>query len=546
MSSSFSRILIGLATLAALMVAAVVGLSFYLKEPRLEELPPSNLGATEIQQLETVNQIFADHWKSENLSPTPEADTLTLVRRLSLALTGAAPSLEEIRRLKSLTEDADPIQSWLTHLFSDQRYSNYIAERLARTYVGVEQGPFLVYRRRRMVNWLAEELVRNRPYDELVRDMVAAEGIWTSNPEANFITVSVIQNGENKGPDEVKLAARTSRAFLGVSLDCMQCHDDKFGDHWKQQDFHQLAAFFAQSDMAVSGVIENRKKVYQTRYNGETEESKVPALVPYSPELLPESGNYRQRLAQWITHRENRAFSRAMVNRTWALITGRPLSSPVDDIPLEGPFPVGMEEFVDAFIESDFDLQSLIRIMAASEPFRRSSSTGDPEAPVTLEQEEAWAAFPITPLRPEQVAGSVIQAGTLTALDGNTHIFQKIRRFGETRDFVKRYGDPGENEFIEDAGTIPQRLLLMNGKLVDERTEPNPLMNSSTRLAHHSPSDEAAVDVAFLATLTRHPNEEESRHFVSLIDGTKSKHREKMMEDVYWALINSTEFSWNR
>jgi hypothetical protein len=140
----------------------------------------------------------------------------------------------------------------------------------------------------------------------------------------------------------------------------------------------------------------------------------------------------------------------------------------------------------------------------------------------------------------------VIQSSSLQAIDQSSHIFHRIRRFGETQDFVKRYGDQGENEFLETAGTIPQRLLLMNGKFVAERTQPNPIMNGATRLANYAPNDEGAVSAAFLATLTRRPNAIEREHFESLLTDAKGKNRERVMEDIYWALINSTEFSWNR
>ena len=119
-------------------------------------------------------------------------------------------------------------------------------------------------------------------------------------------------------------------------------------------------------------------------------------------------------------------------------------------------------------------------------------------------------------------------------------------RFGETRDFVKRYGDPGEDEFDEKSGTIPQRLLLMNGKLVEERTKPDPIINSSTRLANYAPSDSATLDAAFLAILTRYPLPEERTHFTALLAGEKNNARERAVADLYWTLINSTEFSWNR
>ncbi|MDF1658363.1 MAG: DUF1549 domain-containing protein [Verrucomicrobiales bacterium] len=529
-----------------LVILLTTGVAHLLRQNPVEPLEGRVIPREGEDKIEIVNAAFLEGWKGKQVIPTPEVDLFTIIRRLSLALTGAPPSLEELRRLDTLEEDADPLQSWLDHLFADPRYHHYFAERLNRAFVGVEPGPFLVYRRRRLANWLAEELAANRPYDAMVRDLIASEGVWTTNPEANFITATVIQNGDNKGPDEVKLAARTARAFLGISLDCMQCHDDKFGDHWKQSHFHELAAFYAQAEMTLTGVRESRNKDYKTAYLGQVDPEVVEPSVPFQKELLPDTGNRRLRLAQWITHEENRSFARAVVNRTWALLAGRPLHSPVDDIPLDGPFPAGMEELTDFFIAENHNFQALIRMIAASEPFHRDSRSVDPDNPVTQAQEEAWAAFPITPLRSEQVAGSVIQAASLQALDQESHFFTRLRRYGETREFVKRYGDQGENEFAEEAGTIPQRLLLMNGKLVAERTEPNPITNSATRLANYSPSNEEALNAAFLATLTRLPNEREREHFLSQLSTFRKKGRERAMADVFWALINTTEFSWNR
>jgi hypothetical protein len=544
MSPFLTRTLPRLFALIAIMVGLGIGLLRYLEKPTFTPLTASSVPAELADEIAAVNSAFALAQTTAGVASVPEADALTLARRLSLALTGAPPSLEEIRRIEALPAGADPVQAWLDYLFADRRFADYLAERFGRAFVGVETGPFLVYRRRRLVTWLGDQLAANRPYDELVRQLIAAEGLWTSHPETNFITVSVMQGGG--GPDETRLAARTSRAFLGVSLDCMQCHDDKFGDRWKQQDFHQLAAFFAQADTSITGVRDKSAIEYETRYLGEKDLTRVTPRVPYSPGLSPDGGSRREQLARWVTHPENTAFARVTANRTWALLFGRPLSEPVDDIPLDGPFPAGLEELAKGFIESGYDVQRLIRVIAGSDPFRRESRSGDEAAPVTAEQEATWTAFPVTPLRPEQVAGSIIQAGTLQALDGSTHILQKLRRFGETRDFVKRYGDRGEDEFAEESGTIPQRLLLMNGKLVHERTKPNPVMNSSTRLANLAPSAAAALDAAFLAVLSRYPNEKERSHFAPLLAGLKKKERERALADLYWSLINSTEFSWNR
>ncbi len=541
-----TRVLIRLTTIAVLSLFGGLLISWLLEKDQLEPLTASAVSPAIAAAAEIVSEEFEANWKLNAIDPTPYADKYTLARRLSLSLTGAPPSLEELKRLDELPTEDDPTQAWLDHLFKDRRYADYFAERLTRAFVGVEPGPFLIYRRRRLVNWLADEIEANRPYDELARSLIASKGVWTTHPEANFITVSSKQNGDDKGPDEIKLAARTSRAFLGISLDCMQCHDDKFGDRWKQEDFHQLAAFFAQSEISLTGVRDDPSINYRMQYRGEPEDTTVEASAPFSEELLSNSGSHRERLAGWITHPGNRPFSRAITNRVWALMLGRPLIEPVDDIPINGPFPPGLESLADAFTQSGFDLQFLIRTIAASEPFQLASSTDDLTHPVTEKQENYWAAFPVTPLRPEQVAGAIVQSGRLHMLGADTHIFQKLQKFGETKKFVERFGDPGESELIESAGTIPQRLLMMNGELVKQRTEPNAAMNSATRLARQSPSDISAIDTAFLCTLTRIPSAGEASHFAKVLAGTEGKVRDRAMEDIFWALINSTEFSWNR
>ena len=157
----------------------------------------------------------------------------------------------------------------------------------------------------------------------------------------------------------------------------------------------------------------------------------------------------------------------------------------------------------------------------------------------------AWASFPVTRLRPEQVAGSLIQSASLTTIDHEAHIIQRATRFGQTNDFVKRYGDLGEEEFVDQGGTIPQRLLMMNGNLLKERTEENIVMNASTRIATLASDGDTAVRTAYLATLTRHPAPAEAKHFVSRLQDSKGKARIREVEDLYWALLNSTEFSWN-
>lgn len=494
--------------------------------------------------VESVDESFANKWNESKIEPAPRASDLAVARRLSLALTGTIPSLEEVRALETV-QDVDRVQWWLSHLFEDRRYGDYLAERIARMTVGVEGGPFIVYRRHRLVSWLSDEIMANKRYDELVKTLITAEGIWTTKPEANFVTVTIDQNNDKEGPDEKKLAGRISKAFLGVRLDCVQCHDDFMEDQWKQKDFHQLAAFFAGAEMGLTGLRDDLDKEYEYRYLGKREDEPVQMVVPFREELLPDDGNPRDRVAAWVTHPENRAFARTLVNRVWALLFNRPLNFPIDDISLEGPFPPGMEELADDLIANEFDIQRLIRVIAATDVFQRDSRAAEDEHPVTAGQEQLFAAFPITRLRPEQMAGSVLQSSNLRTIDADSHVFKRVLRFFQQNDFVKRYGDVGEDEFNELGGTIPQRLILMNGELVHERTGDNIVMNAAPRIGALAPDDETAVETAYLTTLTRRPTIEESEYFVDRLAAGVEKKKSELMEDLCWTLINSTEFSWN-
>lgn len=505
-----------------------------------------------------VDAAFRNGWEQEKLVPAPRADDLAIARRLSLALTGTSPSLQEVRQFESLPE-GDRLSRWLAAILEDRRFADYFAERFARVYVGTEEGPFIIYRRRRFVAWLSDEFHNNRPYGATVRDLIAARGLWTDVPATNFITVTF--DNEKKKPNAERLAARVSRAFLGIRLDCAQCHDHPF-EPWPQRDFQGLAAFFGQAHQGFTGIYDGEGE-FQVEIKKSKEKQNVMPRVPAAAELLPVEGTRRARLAQWVTHPKNPYFARATVNRVWALMFGKPLVDPVDNLPVQrvartdnepyAPPPVPAEEtserqahpalqvLADDFVAHGYDMRRLIHVIAATEVFRMDSAAAHE---LTEAHDKAWAAFPMSRLRPEQVAGSILQAASVRTIDYDSHIFVQLARTNQVKDFVHIYGDTGEDEFDAHAGTIPQRLLLMNGPLVKSKTKDD-ILNAATRISHQAPTDRAAVEVAYLAVLTRRPTPEELDHFVSRLAGTRGKERELRMEDLYWTLFNATEFSWN-
>jgi len=516
-----------------------------------------------------LNAEFQKRWQAEGVEAAGRADDLSVLRRLSLGLFGTLPSLEDIRRFEA-DDKPDRIDRWVLGMLKDSRYSDYFAERLARSLVGVEGGPFIIYRRDRLTAWLADQLRSDVSWSQMTTELIAAEGLWTDAPAANFITVARM---DDETLDVNKLAGRTVRTFLGQRIDCAQCHDHPFDPQWKQNDFEGLAAFFCQATVTVGGVTDQRTEedektvVYKVVDPGadEAEARVVPEAVPFSSEWLPADGNLRQRLAEWITHTENRRFERAITNRVWGFMLGKPLYDPVDDL----PHPVDGEQDALDILGHEFRargdrLSVLIRMIALSDVFQLSSESLTANEADYQAQVDAWAVFPLVRLRPEQVIGSLFQAAHVRSIDQNSNLFARLQKFGNENDFTNEYGDMGDDELLQQVGTIPQALLRMNGRFSAELSKAE-LLTAAGQIIRFSPDNAAIVENSYLACLGRRPTEEEQQYFLGLLNNTfetatdqrKSGSQDAesdskpdrlqadVVQDLFWTLFNSPEFSWN-
>jgi hypothetical protein len=414
----------------------------------------------------------------------------------------------------------------------------------------VQSGPFLLYRRRRFVTWLADQIRNQRPYDVLVRELISSSGLTTSEPAINFLSVTLQPDNKQFHVNEKEMAARVSRAFLGVRIDCAECHNHPF-EPWKQADFQSLAAFFREATQRFGG-IRDVSGMFQVEDRVTGKLKTIEPRVPFQSELLPAQGSDRVRLAAWVTDPHNQRFSQAICNRIWALMFGRGLVEPIDDLRSGQKIPPALEILADDFATHGFSLRRLITVISASEVFQLDSRSDpaefDDEAPedeITPAHEAAWAVFPIRRLRPEQVVGAINQASSLTTLDQDSHLLLRAMAFGDENNFIKRYGDQGGEELADTGGTIPQRLLMMNGDLVNTRTRYNLVLNASTRIAALAPDDATAIETAYLVTLTRRPTAPEAAHFAARLADAKRNGRGERIEDLYWDLLNSSEFSWN-
>jgi len=511
-----------------------------------------------------VNEWLRQQWSSEELEPAEIADDLTVYRRLSLALHGTVPSLEEVVAFNS-DSSSDRIERWVLTMLEDSRFADYFAERLERVLTGVEEGQFLIFRRDRLRGWISEQLRNDRPWQEMTTELIASEGLWTSQPASNFITAAFV---DQEGIDENELAGRTVRAFLGQRIDCAQCHDHPFDD-WKQHDFEGLAAFFGQARVTPGGVIDRQSEdgkpiEYEIVDPGQEVGRIVPPRFPFHEEWDSNDQSRRVRLAKWVVHPENHRFERAISNRIWGLMFGKAWHDPVDDL-AHPEQTKDSEDLLDVlgheFRNNGGSLRFLIRLIALSDAFRLKSEVAWAEDELFSRMTNEWAVFPLVRLRPEQMIGSMFQAGRVRTIDKNSTLFIRFMRFISESDFLKEYGDATDDELLQQSGTIPQALLRMNGRFTRELTETG-LFSAAGQLMRFSGDDESLVQNCFLACLTRLPNVEERSYFVKLLQGMdesvkdtdsdtqsgieESKtSRSQQVRDLYWVLFNSPGFSWN-
>nr|MBC8290706.1 DUF1553 domain-containing protein [Planctomycetota bacterium] len=391
--------------------------------------------------------------------------------------------------------------------------------------------------------WLRQRLDENKSYDDLVKEIL-------TTPVAG---VSPFQNGNNLTPvafyqsKEIKpenLAAATSRMFLGIRIECAQCHDHPF-DTWEQKDFWGYAAFFAamQRQRRNAGFLSQLQELFTRRslkVPGTDEVVKATYLTGESPQI-PGGSSARLTLAEWVTSRDNPYFARAAANRVWGHFFGIGIVDPVDDFSDSNPpsHPELLDLLAKELVEHDFDMKFLVRAITASRTYQLSSAVRSKDDDTNP---RLFSRMAVKGMTAEQLYDSLAQAA------GTHETFDQAQqsRFGATQRsrFVEQFSDTSSPP-TERQTSVLQALSMMNGRLVTDATA----LESSRTLAgvidFPGFTNARRIEALFLATLNRRPRPEELDRFLKYVESASSEKPDKALSDVFWILLNSSEFSLN-
>ena len=522
-----------------------------------------------------IDKMVEASWKDLGISPSETATDGEFIRRASLDIIGRIPTMAETKAF--LQEKGNDKRSRLVErLLTSDEYGRNLANVWIKLLIPADLGDPRDVNKDALHAWLEREFNRNRPWNEISHELIAATGRWDENPAVNFI----LANQDNN--NSIRTTSMVTRLFLGVQTQCTECHDHPWNS-WKQDQFHGVNAFFVgtrekratkpgnqqQTDFWTLEEVPfqdtRMKGVFFERRNGLSvfteptylDGRNLKALSGVKPtkgdvtEFLNDQAKQdkpiylRQMLAEAVTAPDNPYFARSMVNRMWYHFMGHSFTKNVDDFDngLDEPsMPDLLDKLADDFKASNYDLKKLVHWICSSKPYGLSSKRKGKKS----EEAVGFFSFQLTrPLTPEQLYDSVL---TLTQIERSSQSANaSSERKGFIDEFVRTFGtDEIATATPTYDGTITQSLMMMNSPLMNRVTSCVPGSYLHELIKDESRSDKDRIEAIYLAALSRRPTSHEVKAIASMLDEAKDKgDRAAIYSDTLWAVVNSAEFALN-
>jgi len=488
--------------------------------------------------IRTIDDRLLAEMKEQNVEAAMEADDDEFLRRIWLDLAGGIPSVAEARDYLG-DEDPNKRQELIERLLASPATVNHLAETWRSAMLPTGTDPNQFGNSAGLHNWLRKQFSDNMRYDRIVSDLIAATGSQDDGPALFYTALEL---------EPKKVAAATARIFLGLQIECAECHDHPFDD-WKQEEFWGYAAFFARlpqnNTMNMNAGLRLNDRSEGEVMLPDSEEVVLPKYPGGRAADPDERGTRRQQLSIWMASRENPYLARAAVNRVWAMLFGRGLVNPVDDLGPHNPasHPELLEDLTNYFVETDYDLKNLLRVLCSTDAYARTSKIDASAKPPA----ELFAAMAVKVQTAEQLYDSLSRC--LTQNDGQEFrpgVFVNTGR----QQFLTKMASRTLETTEYDRG-LQQALMLMNG---NETAQATNLGSSALLRSLEAPflSDDQRIETLYLATLTRFPTDAEKRRIAEFMKSAAESDQPSEEEiklaraNVLWALLNSAEFTMNK
>lgn len=500
-------------------------------------IPRKDKPADETKPAESnfIDPLVHRQLRKLNIAPSRPATDAEFLRRAHLDIIGTLPTADEARTFLA-DEQTEKRARLVDGLLQRPEFADYWALKWAdllrvnRRELGHKQA-------HEYYRWIHESFARNKPLDRFAGELLTAEGPLADSPAGHFYKVV-------KQPNE--MASTVSQVFLGVRIECAQCHHHPY-DRWSQTDYFGMQAFFTQVGFKKSprGDMVLAAATKETKHPRTGDIIFAHALAETAPDESP-AGDRRQLLADWMTSPDNRWFARNLANRAWAHFLGRGIVEPVDDFRLTNPpsNPELLDALADHLIKQKFDFHELIRAITNSQTYQRSCQINE-----TNEQDEQnFSRFPFKPLDAEVLLDAVCQAtGTSEKFEGVPHGSRAIQLWdSEVRhDFLKLFGRPLRVTPCQcERATEPsvgQVLHALNSPRIQAK-----LSHADGRISgllSRIDNDDNLVDELYLTIFSRYATDAERKTLTDYLAETTS--RRQATEDIAWSMLNSLEFLFN-
>jgi hypothetical protein len=495
-----------------------------------------------------IDRAVYDRLRELNLEPGPPCADAEFLRRVYLDALGTLPTVEEARAFLD-SSDPDKRVRLIDSVLQRPEYASVWALKLADLFLMRKEH---MGRKHTLMlqQWLTEQFLANRPWDQVAADLIAASGSTRDHPQTLWYISRQAQRPNSHGwIRSAELTAEiTAQVFLGTRIQCARCHNHPT-EKYTQDDYYRFAAIFAQVNGEGKG--DPVPALITAKDKGEMRHPRTGALMPPQPLdhanlRVKEGEDRRQAFVQWLRGPGRTAFARSIANRIWARLFGSGIVEPVDDMRSTNP-PRNerlLALLARELIDHRYDLKHLMHTIMTSRTYQASST---PTRNNRIDT-QFFSRYPARRLPAEELMDAVAQ---VTGVPDRFATYPLGTRAIELSDTelasltLDTFGRPPRVMPIDSercsAPSMSQALELLNGEALQSK-----LKNSDgalARLLKSNPADACVIEDLFLRALSRRPTPKEKADLVRLLPTAPS--REEAMQDVFWALINSKEFLFN-